>query len=283
MSYKARINVVATVAYDGTAFSGFQLQKDVSTVQGSLERALQTLYSDRVAVHCSGRTDSGVHATGQVVSFKVPELKDALIVSLNALTPDELAIVKLAPAPDSFHPRYSCIAREYEYLISASTAWHPMLRNRVWHRRSAPGCEEFQSMLPVLKGELDFGAFTRPQYLSEGTRRYLDLVELREVCDSLSGELLLSFCVRGNAFLHNMIRIMIGTLMMLAEDLPEDERAGALQEILKSRDRTRAGRTAPPQGLYFRHAYYPDEPGIRQCGLRALKDFPRFRDIPAFE
>lgn len=270
------MNVAATVAYDGTAFSGFQTQKDVNTVQACLEGALQVLYKQRCVVHCAGRTDAGVHATGQVVSFQVPEIRERMIPSLNALTPEEMTVLDLQPAPDSFHPRFSCLAREYEYLISSAPAWNPFLKNRVWHRKSCPAAREFQSMLPVLKGEQDFGAFTRPQYLEEGTRRYLDKVEMDSLDDPMSGETLLSFRVRGNAFLHNMIRIMMGTLMMLAEDFPARERPDRLKAILHSRDRTRAGRTAPPQGLYFRRAYYPDSQEHRQCGLHTLQDYPRF-------
>ncbi|MBI40027.1 MAG: tRNA pseudouridine(38-40) synthase TruA [Leptospiraceae bacterium] len=272
--------LAATVAYDGSSFAGFQLQKEIPTVQSHLEEALQVLYKQRCVIHCAGRTDAGVHATGQVISFDVPEIRPRLLPSLNALTPDTLTILNVQPAPEGFHPRFSCIARQYEYLISRSPGWNPFLRGRVWHRTSAPPAGEFQDMLPVLIGEQDFGAFTRPQYLDEGTRRYLDLVELDEKLDLLSGEPLLSFRIRGNAFLHNMIRIMIGTLMMLAEDCPPDERADRLRDILDSRERTRAGRTAPPQGLYFRRAYYPEEPGMEQAGLMTLADYPRFRSNP---
>ena len=269
--------LAATVAYEGSSFAGFQLQKDVPTVQSHLEEALRVLYKSRCIIHCAGRTDAGVHATGQVISFEVPEIRPRLLPSLNALTPDELTVLDVRPAPEGFHPRFSCIARQYEYLISSSPGWNPFLRGRVWHRTSAPPAREFQDMLPVLQGEQDFGAFTRPQYLEAGTRRYLDLVELDEKVDLLSGESPLSFRVRGNAFLHNMIRIMVGTLMMLAEDWPADERADRLKDILISRDRTRAGKTAPPQGLYFRAAYYPESPEMERAGLKTLARYPRFR------
>ena len=274
------MNLVASVAYDGRAFSGFQLQKDVVTVQSCLEDALKVLYKQRCTIHCAGRTDAGVHATGQVISFEVPEIRPRLIPSLNALTPEEMTVLKVEPAPEGFHPRFSCIARQYEYLISRSPAWNPFLQGRVWHRKSAPDASEFQSMLPVLCGEQDFGALTRPQYLEEGTRRYLDLVELDERNDLISGEPVISFRVRGNAFLHNMIRIMIGTLMMLAEEEAPENRAERLKGILESRDRTEAGRTAPPQGLYFRRAYYPDQESYRLAGLHTLSDYPRFRQNP---
>ncbi|MEQ8352989.1 MAG: tRNA pseudouridine(38-40) synthase TruA [Leptospiraceae bacterium] len=272
--------LAATVAYDGSSFSGFQLQKDVRTVQSCLEDALKILYKERIVIHCAGRTDAGVHATGQVISFEVPEIRARLLPSLNALTPEEMTVLNIQPAPAGFHPRFSCVARQYEYLISRSPGWNPFLRGRVWHRISAPPASDFQDMLPVLKGEQDFGALTRPQYLDEGTRRYLDLVELDERVDLLSGESLLSFRVRGNAFLHNMIRIMIGTLMMLAEDCPASHRVSRLREILDSRDRKLAGRTAPPQGLYFRKAYYPEDAEHREAGLQTLSDYPRFRSIP---
>ncbi|MCB1137984.1 MAG: tRNA pseudouridine(38-40) synthase TruA [Leptospiraceae bacterium] len=270
------MNVVATVAYDGGAFAGFQIQKDVVTVQSCLEEALKVLYRKRCVVHCAGRTDAGVHATGQVVSFEVPEIRPRIIPSLNALTPDSMAVMHLEEAPSDFHPRFSCIAREYQYLISNARAWNPFLKGRVWHRTSCPPPEEFLEMLPVLEGEQDFGAFTRPQYLEDGTRRYLDTVLMESIQDSMSGERLLSFRVRGNAFLHNMIRIMMGTLVTLAEECPGPKRPATLKEILASRDRKRAGRTAPPQGLYFRHAYYPDTPDLRRLGLKTLNDYPRF-------
>ena len=267
----------ATVAYDGPRFAGFQRQNDAQTVQGSLEEALLTIYKENITVQGCGRTDSGVHATGQVVSFAVPNQRDRLLPSLNALTPEGLSILNVDPAPSDFHPRFQCIAREYEYLIHRSNLRHPFLEGRVWRNKEAPEASALRSMTPELLGERDFGAFTRPEYLQEPTRRYLDRILVRNQYDRISGQWLLSIRIRGNAFLHNMIRIMVGTMLQLAKEQPGEEGRDILRGILESRDRNRAGPTAPASGLYFRRAYYPADRSFQEAGLCTLSGYPEFR------
>ncbi len=263
-----------TVEYDGSSLSGFQLQKDAPSVQGELERALSTLLREEVRINGSGRTDAGVHATGQVAGFHsrtpLPEPRRALY-ALNAILPSSVSIRHLTPVPEWFHPRFSCLAREYEYLILNQTARPVHMRGKVlWFRDPIP-VEELHEELQEILGERDFAAFTKEVYKEENTFRYVDVAELRRQVDPLFHEAeLVIFRIRGNAFLHNMIRILVGTML--------DRSRGKIQEslgsILASKERGRAGHTASPDGLYFRHAYYPEVEGA--SGLLSLPEYPRF-------
>lgn len=272
------------VEYDGTEFVGFQYQKDGRSIQGELERAIGIILRQPVKISGSGRTDSGVHATGQVVSFsldsslhtksseKVLNDDHRFLNGLNALLPADVAVRKIVHVPHWFHPRFSCIAREYEYLI-----WNHPARSAIWNGkalwiRSDIQVDSLHTELQGLVGEHDFASFTRAEYIQENTVRYIDHISLRRIPDPHSGsENLIRFRIRGNAFLHNMIRIIVGTIL--------DRSMGKLDlsfgEILRAKSRFSAGRTVSPVGLYFRHAYYPSKlEGVD--GLEILREYPIF-------
>ncbi len=206
-----------------------------------------------VRVHCAGRTDSGVHATGQVAWFRssVESLPHRLTHSLNALLPRDVSVLRAIPVRADFHPRFSCIAREYEYLFHTGPR-SPFWEGRAWQKRAEFNVAEIHSELQEILGERDFAALTRKEYEGKGTTRYLDCADLSIQEDPWTGErTLIVLRVRANAFLHNMIRILAGTIA--------DRAAGrilSLPDAVFSRTRTKAGQTAPPDGLYFRRAYY---------------------------
>lgn len=270
--------------YDGGSYAGFQLQAaSADTVQARLQHALSTYLREDIIVHCAGRTDAGVHATGQVVTFDSQQHKDLtkdarFLKSVNAILPRDIAVRSVDIVPEDFHARFSCIARSYEYLVWNDTIPPALGRHRgAWIRspifdeamiqRTNAECRE-------LLGSHDFAAFTRAEYRDENTIRYLDTLRLDRLHDPVTDRgSLLRLSVRGNAFLHNMIRILMGTIL----DRAQNKIAASLVDILHDRDRTRAGRTAPPDGLYFRAAFYdPADTGTAKS-LQTLEKYPRFR------
>lgn len=262
------------VEYDGTDLCGFQMQGDCPTVQGELERALGILLRESVSVHGAGRTDAGVHATGQVAVFEsrspLPPERRA-VYALNSLLPRSIAVRFVEEVPAWFHARFSCLAREYEYLLWNAPHRPVHAASRMtWFRDPIP-VEELNGELLALLGEHDFASFTRAEYREENTTRYLDRIELRRERDLVSNaDAVVVFRIRGNAFLHNMIRILVGTIL----DRARGRLALSPGEILESRDRRLAGQTAPPGGLYFRHAYYPPMEGLHR--LSTIENYPRF-------
>ncbi len=268
--------------YDGGGYAGFQFQAGRDTVQERLQSALSTYLREHITIHCAGRTDAGVHATGQVISFdsQHEDLSQdrRFLKSVNAILPADIAVHSVDAVPADFHARFSCIARSYEYFIWNDPIKPALGKDRaVWIRspifddtmieRTNAECRE-------LLGSQDFAAFTRAEYRDEVTIRYLDTLRLDRLHDPASDRAsLLRLSIRGNAFLHNMIRILAGTIV----DRAQNKITAPLVEILHGRERTAAGRTAPPGGLYFRAAFYdPADVGDARS-LRTLEKYPRFR------
>jgi tRNA pseudouridine38-40 synthase len=268
-------NHALIVSYDGSPFNGFQSQRGGRTIQQEIERALGVILRAPVRIHCAGRTDAGVHATGQVVSFrsetKISE-EQRFVHSMNALLPREIRVKNSISVPDGFHPRFSCIAREYEYLIWNGTTATPHLCNRsLWFRRNIL-VAELNAELAEILGEHDFASFTRHIYRNESTIRYIDIAELARVYDPITdSDNLIIFRIRGNAFLHNMIRILVGTIL----DRASGKIRTSIPSILERKFRIEAGQTVKPEGLFFRHAYYPEMSGVPH--LKFLRDYPLFR------
>lgn len=261
--------------YDGGDFAGFQTQKDRPTIQAALESALSTVLRTEIRVQCAGRTDAGVHASGQVVSFSTPdnvEDCDRLLRSLNALLPPAIAVQKVIDVPPRFHARFSCVAREYEYLIWNRPERSVHLRGRaLWFRNPLP-VEELDRELQEIRGERDFVALTKMEYRGESTIRYLDRISLFRSENSLNRSTgLVILQIRGNAFLHNMIRILVGTLL----ERSRGRIRGTVREVVDSGNRLLAGPTIGPEGLYFRRAYYQSVSGAVRLPL--LDDYPVFR------
>lgn len=271
-----RYRYALTLAYDGSYLYGFQTQKEGETVQSRLERALSVILREEIKIQGAGRTDSGVHSTGQVVSFRTSQPvavePDAILRSIEALAGPHIQATAFHAVPYDFHPRFDCVAREYEYLFARGSSPSIFLAPYVWHIPDSVDLFALLSELEGLTGEHNFEAFTKRANPEEKKDRYVDHLALRTTHDPVSDRPLIALTIRGNAFLHNMVRIIVGTLV----DRASGRLASSLPEILASRDRTLAGQTAPPQGLYFRHAYYPDVPELQACGLKLLGDYPVF-------
>ena len=275
MSIPDKYNHALTVSYSGTHFSGFQLQGDLRTVQGELEKALAVILRESVRIHCCGRTDAGVHATGQVASFQTVNIitkEHTFLYALNSVLPKDISVISYSAVPVDFHPRFSCLAREYEYLIWNAETKPVHLNGRVlWYKRPIP-IEELNLELLEILGERDFAALTRVEYKDKTTHRYLDKIQMERIFDPCTNSNnLISIRIRGNSFLHNMIRILVGTILYRASG----KLTSTIPEIIQSKDRIQSGYTAPPDGLFFRDAYYSPMEGV--TGLKYLNDYPRFR------
>ncbi len=262
-----------TIAYDGTKFSGFQIQKGFLTVQGKIEEALRILFRKSQRIFAAGRTDAGVHASGQVISFSAPgEItnKDKFINSMHALAGPYISIISVHNVPEPFHARFDCIAREYEYIIYTGKKIPIFLENKVWHIYENLDLLSMQSEVDQIIGEHDFYSFSKKT--EENTVRFIEYIKISMKNDIFMDLPLYSIQIRGNAFLHNMVRIIVGSIV----DRVKGNLNMSLKEILESKDRLKAGRTAPAEGLYFRKAYYPELEELKNSGLNLLKNYSVF-------
>ncbi len=261
---KRKTSLVLTVSYNGARYSGFAKQKDenVKTVQGKLEQALATLFRRPIETVCAGRTDAGVHAREQFVSFVLDtsELESrtsySIGVSMNALTPDDIVIKRVQFAAPEFSARFDAVSREYHYRIVCGPTPPLFLSEFAWWRKGSLDVSAMRKAASCLVGEHDFKSFCKAAS-AEGktTMRRIESIELVE--EEHLGESCLTVRIVGNAFLHSMVRTIIGTLVQVGAG---NRDASWVAEVLEARDRSAAGETAPAQGLVFWHVTYP--PGL---------------------
>ena len=242
-----------TLAYRGAAFSGFARQPGQLTVQGELEGALELLLRRPVETTCAGRTDAGVHARGQVVSFYVSggELAGrtdrSLLRSLNALTHDDISVRAIDYKPAGFSARFDAKVREYRYFFSVGAAPPVLARDLSWHvgeRLDVPAMEEASR---CLIGEHDFKSFCLAAS-AEGKPTCRRVDELSFAEDEIVGEPVVVMRIVGNAFLHSMVRTIAGTLAVVGRGRREPS---WVADALAACDRRAAGETAPARGLVF--------------------------------
>ncbi len=259
--------LVIQLGYRGADFSGYAEQPGQRTVAGELRSALECALRREVELTCAGRTDAGVHALAQYVSLPVSdeellEQGRRLRRSLTALTPDDISIKGLFEAPEGFSARFDALSRRYRYRISGPEAGRPVLGwDHVWwlrtgHALDAPRMHEAAQ---CLVGEHDFASFCKAssaQLLAadgRSTCRYLSEVSVSRIVEA--GEELVVIDVQGNAFLHNMVRAITGTLVEVGQGRRD---LTWVAQALAKRDRTAAGPTAPACGLTFEKVIYPE-------------------------
>lgn len=234
-----------TFAYDGTNFSGYQIQSNVRTVQGELEAALKKLHKGHsVRVYASGRTDSGVHARGQVIHFdtNLTLLEENWLKALQTLLPDDIAVIKAEQVPPDFHARYDAQKKEYRYRILTRSKQDVFRRNFTYHVPTTLSVDAMKKALPYVEGTNDYTSFCSAKTNVDSKVRTIYRARLLEVDDELV------FCFIGNGFLYHMVRILVGTLLEIGERKrqPED-----LAAIMQARSREAAGKTAPAHGLFL--------------------------------
>lgn len=248
MEVARQIKIV--VEYDGTSLCGWQRQANGPTVQGHLEEALGKLLATPTAIVGASRTDAGVHARGQVASFRTTRAIPLHNIKrgLNSLLPDTIAIREASDVGDDFHPRFSATGKHYRYMLFVRAERSPLWRARAWHHPERIDLDRMRAGAAALVGEHDFAAFRAAGCTAATTVRRIDRIEL-----STPEPDVLQVDVHGNAFLRNMVRIVVGTLAEVGRGYrPESQVA----EILASRDRKRAGKTAPAQGLELMEVRY---------------------------
>lgn len=250
------VHLRLTVAYDGSSFHGFAPNAGVRTVGGSLVEALQKVLGHEVTLTCAGRTDKGVHAVGQVVTFdaRADGLDlDALQRSVNSLCGPAVAVRLAATAPVDFDARFSATGRRYRYLVLNRPDPDPFLAGRAWHVDAPLDLAAMTLACDPFIGEHDFSAFCRRPRPSDG--RQVSLVRrVTEASWHSDGDGMLRFEIEAGAFCHQMVRSVVGTMVDVGRGRM---RAGDLVEILRSGDRNRAGDVAPPHGLYLLAVRYP--------------------------
>lgn len=244
---KRRIALV--VQYDGTSFAGLQVQKEGRTVQGEIEKAIEVLTREKVRIIASGRTDSGVHALGQVVHFDTEsniQLK-RLCIGLNGILEHDVSVQNAYKVNEDFHSRFSAVTREYRYLIYNHPQRTPFMRYRAMWVNSPLDIDYMKMSVQHLIGEHDFASFCKKVSSEQGTIRRIESIDIRLIDN------VFEFRIRGNAFLHNMIRIIIGTVVGMSRNGDEHSK---MKEILNKQDRNSAGKTAPGYGLYLSRVFY---------------------------
>jgi tRNA pseudouridine38-40 synthase len=229
------------VGYDGTRYAGFQVQPDAPTVQGELEKALATIYGEAVRIAGAGRTDAGVHATGQVISFRsATELDPATIRrGVNALLPADIATNDLDEASEDFHARFSATGRTYEYRIRCAPQREPLERHREHWIPQALDVDAMERATAALVGRHDFAAFA-----TGAPREKTERTVLRAAWERDGS--LLRLEIEADGFLRGMVRAIVGTLLWVGTGHTPAERVTA---IVSSRDRSQAGPNAPAAGL----------------------------------
>ncbi|MBQ9976768.1 MAG: tRNA pseudouridine(38-40) synthase TruA [Clostridia bacterium] len=237
-----------TLSFDGSAFSGWQVQNNAPTVQAELTRCVRIILGDTATVTGSSRTDSGVHALGFVCHIEseksLPE--SSLLSALNHNLDTHIAVLDCVKAPDSFHARYSAVSKEYHYIIHNSEIHDPFLNSRVWHYPYPLDAVKMNESAAELLGEHRFTSFMAAGSKIVDTTRCVYKSEV--IRDGKS----LVFSVCANGFLYNMVRIMTGTLV----DVCRGRLDVGVADIIKAEDRAAAGVTAPASGLYLYRVNY---------------------------
>lgn len=239
------------VEYDGSAYCGWQRLKHAASVQDELEKALSRVAGQAVKVHASGRTDSGVHATRQIVHFDAPapRAQKAWVFGVNANLPRDIAVRWVREVPNDFHARFKALARRYRYLILNQPSRPVLERANVTWCRDPLDAGAMHRAAQVLVGEHDFSSFRAAGCQSKTPWRHLHFIEVHR-----HGPLV-TIDVQGNAFLHHMIRNIVGALVAVGRgEQPESY----LAELLALKDRTQGSVTAPACGLHFVDSLYDE-------------------------
>jgi tRNA pseudouridine38-40 synthase len=253
-----RVRVRLTIAYDGSGFHGFAANAGVRTVGGTLADAVERVLGTPIELTCAGRTDAGVHAWGQVVSFDAPAPgfdPDGLQRSLNKMCGPEIVVRKAAVVDPDFDARFSALARTYRYSILNRPVPDPFLAHLAWHVDRPLDIDLLRLGSDPLIGEHDFSAFCRRPKRHDGEPASLVRKILHAGWQDL-GNGLLRFEISANAFCHQMVRSIVGTLVEVGMARLH---AGDVLSILAQRDRAAAGPVAPPHGLCLWQVEYPSD------------------------
>jgi tRNA pseudouridine38-40 synthase len=247
-------NLKMVLAYDGTDFSGWQIQPGKATIQGTLASAIERVTGEQVLPQGSGRTDAGVHAQGQTATFATqsPIPAENLVVALNDILPSSIRVLEAAEAPPEFHARKSARAKSYRYRMYRGDICPPFLARYVWHYPYPLDEPAMQEVADLVVGEHDFTSFAA---VDPERGREEEVSNVRQIFSSSwerhADELV--YTVRGNGFLHHMVRNLVGTFLLAGK---ETLKKPDVTRILELRSRSAAGATAPASGLCLMSVEY---------------------------
>jgi tRNA pseudouridine38-40 synthase len=249
------------IAYHGGDFAGWAGQPGLRTVQGELEGALERLAGEPVALTVAGRTDAGVHAWGQVASFEAASgpAPEELARALNALTGADLTVLDSRSAPDGFDARRDARSRTYCYRVLAQAVPNPFERGLSLHWPHRMELEALERCAGAIRGTHDFTAFTPAQTEHVRFERAVLEARWRQGSAVIGGGRVLEFWIEADAFMRNMVRVLVGTMLEVAGGRRSLEDFGLL---LAGAPRDRAGETAPPYGLHLAAVRYGEEPDL---------------------
>jgi tRNA pseudouridine38-40 synthase len=240
------------LAYDGTRYVGWQVQPNGPSIQAELERALATLHKEPIRITGAGRTDAGVHALGQVASFSTdrPLPISAYVKGMNALLPEDVAVREAEVREGPFDARRDARGKRYRYRIENAPTRAPLTRLQAWQVFRPLDVDAMRAATAPLLGRHDFGAFRAADCEAQHAVRELTRLE---VLGERGGRI--EVVAEATAFLKHMVRNLVGTLVEVGLGA---RAAASLADLLAGRDRTLAGRTAPPQGLVLEEVFYPE-------------------------
>jgi len=256
------VRVALGIEYDGTDFSGWQVQPNQRTVQGCLQQALSKVANHEVKVTAAGRTDSGVHALSQVVHFDTSSQRPERnwILGLNTNLPKDINIIWARDVDDEFSARFSALRRSYRYLLINRVSRSAVHANRMWWYFKPLDIQRMQEAANQLVGHHDFSAFRAKDCQAKNTMKTMELIKVSRQGDCIAVD------VVAQSFLHHMVRNIVGVLVAIGEGKEPIEWA---KQVLDSQDRGQGGITSPPEGLYFMNVEYPE-----QYSLPTVSAFP---------
>ncbi len=254
------MKLLLTIEYNGKNFSGWQIQPRKRSVQQEIENSLESLFGLKIKIHGSGRTDSGVHAMGQTAHFEIPKMslkkfitnskleKSKLIMAINANLPEDIKILKIREVSNSFHARYDVKEKIYLYKMQINANRpSPLLTNLVGTYKKSLDIQKMRGGAKFLIGEHNFKSFSNVKTEVQDFNRKINYIKINKKND------MVTFEISGNGFLYNMVRIIVGTLVDVGiyKINPQD-----IKIILDAEDRTKAGKTVQPEGLYLKKVRY---------------------------
>jgi tRNA pseudouridine38-40 synthase len=253
------MRIALGLEYDGSAFNGWQSQPDVPSVQAALQAALSGIAEETIAVTAAGRTDTGVHALEQVVHFDTAATRPltAWVRGANALLPHSIAVLWAHAVPDQFHARFSAQARSYQYVLINRPSRLGVHHDKAGWFHAPLDVQKMREAAQCLLGEHDFSAFRAAECQAKTPVKTLTQLDIRS-----HGETII-FDLTANAFLHHMVRNIVGCLVYIGKGKHPPQ---WLREVLQGCDRSRAAPTFAPDGLYLRRISYDEKWGLPQAG-----------------
>lgn len=242
-------NIKLIIEYDGTGYVGWQWQPNGMSIQQVMEEALEKILKEPVRISSSGRTDSGVHARGMTAAFRTDKnvpLK-AFRDGLNSILPSDIAVREAVEMPEEFHPRINALGKHYRYTICNSQRRSPLNRLTSWQLAWELDLAAMRKAALYFVGEKDFAAFRAAKCSAKTTVRRIDSIEINRENDFITID------VKGNGFLRNMVRIIVGTLVEVGRGAKSPDE---VPRLIEGRDRIKSGITAPPQGLCLLEVFY---------------------------